>query len=217
MIRSFGSKDTERLFRRQRVARFQAFERSAQRRLAFLNHIRSLDDLQSFLGRSLEAETDDRAICIVGSMTARTRDLSAILAPYRDRSSNYGKPTVPLSNHLPMAVTALAAMGADDDRLATWAAEYDSRQALRPAGLEEGAGRERWRARIQRDGARKALAVQPMRSNVMIASTSRALSNRGSENLSNYRSCEHQSAFPPLRPFTCSRMRHWTVPVPNSG
>ena len=90
-------------------------------------------------------------------MTARTRDLSAILAPYRDRSSNYGKPDIPLSDHLPMAVTALAAMGADNERLATWAAEYDSRQALRPAGLDEVAGRERWRARIQRDGARETL------------------------------------------------------------
>jgi hypothetical protein len=56
-----------------------------------------------------------------------------------------------------MAVTALAAMGADDERLATWAAAYDVRQALRPAGREEAAGRERWRARIERDGARKTL------------------------------------------------------------
>jgi len=47
MIRTFGSKDTERLFRRQRVARFQRFERTAQRRLVFLNQIRSLDDLKS--------------------------------------------------------------------------------------------------------------------------------------------------------------------------
>jgi proteic killer suppression protein len=47
MIRAFGSKDTQRLFQRQRVARFQAFERTAQRRLAFLNQIRSLDDLKS--------------------------------------------------------------------------------------------------------------------------------------------------------------------------
>jgi proteic killer suppression protein len=60
MIRSFGSKDTERLFRRQRVARFQAFERTAQRRLAFLNQIRSLDDLQA-PGFRLEALRGDRA------------------------------------------------------------------------------------------------------------------------------------------------------------
>ncbi len=39
MIRNFGSKDTERLFYRQRVARFQAFERTAhpdQRSVAHL-------------------------------------------------------------------------------------------------------------------------------------------------------------------------------------
>jgi proteic killer suppression protein len=41
MIRSFGTSDTPRLFRRQRVARFQSFERSAQRRLTYLNQIRS--------------------------------------------------------------------------------------------------------------------------------------------------------------------------------
>jgi len=47
MIRSFGGKDTERLFRRHRVLRFQSFERTAQRRLAFLNQIKSLGDLKS--------------------------------------------------------------------------------------------------------------------------------------------------------------------------
>jgi proteic killer suppression protein len=59
MIRSFGSKDTERLFKRQRVARFHAFERTAQRRLAYLNQIRSLDDLKS-PGFRLEALSGDR-------------------------------------------------------------------------------------------------------------------------------------------------------------
>jgi len=60
MIRTFGSRATERLFQRQRVARFHAFERSAQRRLAFLNQIRSLDDLKS-PGFRLEALQGDRA------------------------------------------------------------------------------------------------------------------------------------------------------------
>jgi proteic killer suppression protein len=60
MIRTFGSRDTERLFQRQRVARFHAFERSAQRRLAFLNQIRSLDDLKS-PGFRLEALQGNRA------------------------------------------------------------------------------------------------------------------------------------------------------------
>jgi proteic killer suppression protein len=60
MIRAFASKDTERLFHRQRVARFQAFERAAQRRLAFLNQVRSLDDLKP-PGFRLEALRGDRA------------------------------------------------------------------------------------------------------------------------------------------------------------
>ena len=60
MIRTFGSKDAERLFQRQRVAPFQSFERTAQRRLAFLNQIRSLDDLKS-PGFRLEALRGDRA------------------------------------------------------------------------------------------------------------------------------------------------------------
>jgi toxin HigB-1 len=47
MIRTFGTKETERLFQRQHVARFQSCERAALRRLAFLNQIRSLDDLKS--------------------------------------------------------------------------------------------------------------------------------------------------------------------------
>jgi proteic killer suppression protein len=59
MTRNFGSKDAERLFERQRVARFQAFERTAQRRLAFLDQIRSLDDLKS-TGFRLEALRGDR-------------------------------------------------------------------------------------------------------------------------------------------------------------
>jgi toxin HigB-1 len=47
MIRTFGTKETERLFQRQRVARFQSCERVALRRLVFLSQIRSLDDLKS--------------------------------------------------------------------------------------------------------------------------------------------------------------------------
>jgi proteic killer suppression protein len=60
MIRSFRSKDTERLFLRQRVARFQSFERTAQRRVALLNRIRSLGDLAG-PGFRLEALKGDRA------------------------------------------------------------------------------------------------------------------------------------------------------------
>lgn len=91
-------------------------------------------------------------------MSTRVRDLSAVLGPYRDQSSNFGKPETALANHLPMAVTALAAIGADDERLVRWAATYSSHQALRPAGAAELAGRRKWRDRIAREGARAALA-----------------------------------------------------------
>jgi proteic killer suppression protein len=47
MIRTFRTKDTERLLQRQRGARFQSCERPALRRLVLLNQIRSLDDLNS--------------------------------------------------------------------------------------------------------------------------------------------------------------------------
>jgi hypothetical protein len=91
-------------------------------------------------------------------MTASVRDVSAILEPYRNRSSNFGTPEVPLSDHLPMAVTALAGMGANPERLVTWAASYDALHALRPADRAEAEGRAKWRARIELHGARKTLA-----------------------------------------------------------
>lgn len=90
-------------------------------------------------------------------MSTQVRDLSRILGPYRDQSSNFGKPDVPLANHLPMAVTALAAMGANDERLASWAAAYSLEQALRPAETVELAGRRKWRERIAREGTRPTL------------------------------------------------------------
>lgn len=47
MIRTFGTKETERIFQRYRVARFQSCERTALRRLVLLSQIRSLEDLKS--------------------------------------------------------------------------------------------------------------------------------------------------------------------------
>jgi len=54
MIRSFADKDTAKLFRRQRVRRFQAFERTALRRLVLLDAAGALSDLRG-PGLSLEA------------------------------------------------------------------------------------------------------------------------------------------------------------------
>jgi proteic killer suppression protein len=79
MIRSFGTKDTERLFQRQRVARFQSFERTAQRRLAFIHRIRSLDDLKS-PGFRLEARHGNRA----GQYSIRINDRWRICFRWED-------------------------------------------------------------------------------------------------------------------------------------
>ena len=54
MIKSFGSVDTERLFNRERVKRFEAFARVAQRKLAMLNAAKVLADLTAVPGNRLE-------------------------------------------------------------------------------------------------------------------------------------------------------------------
>ena len=54
VIRSFRDRDTERLWSRERVPRFGAFERSARRKLVMLNNATTLVDLRSPPGNELE-------------------------------------------------------------------------------------------------------------------------------------------------------------------
>ena len=61
MIRSFGSRDTQRLFSGQRVPAFQAFMRQAQRRLRILDDAESLLDLLGNPSNRLESLSGDRA------------------------------------------------------------------------------------------------------------------------------------------------------------
>jgi proteic killer suppression protein len=60
MIRSFADKDTERLFRQERVRRFQAFERVALRKLLLIHGAKSLGDLKG-PGLGLELLHRERA------------------------------------------------------------------------------------------------------------------------------------------------------------
>jgi proteic killer suppression protein len=60
VIVSFASAETERLFLRERVRRFQAFERQAQRKLAALHAATSLNDLRAIPGNRLEKLRADR-------------------------------------------------------------------------------------------------------------------------------------------------------------
>ena len=90
-------------------------------------------------------------------MGDRKNAVSAVLANYRDRSTNYGQHA--LFDHLPMTVAALAEMGADETHLAAWAERYANRHGLRPAMHAEREARLRWRARI-RDLGRSAVFAQ---------------------------------------------------------
>lgn len=60
MIRSFRSADTERLFHRERVKKFQPIEHVALRKLKMLDATWQLRDLAAVAGNRLEALKGDR-------------------------------------------------------------------------------------------------------------------------------------------------------------
>jgi toxin HigB-1 len=62
MIRSFSDKNTERLFRREKVKRFSGkLQRAALRKLLMLDAAESLDDLRVPPGNQLEKLVGDRS------------------------------------------------------------------------------------------------------------------------------------------------------------
>ena len=70
MIGSFGSKETERVFRREFSRRFDAIARVAKRKLDQLNAAASVADLAAVPGNRLEALAGDRA----GQYSIRVND-----------------------------------------------------------------------------------------------------------------------------------------------
>ena len=80
MIKSFRCKDTERLARGQRVRRFIAIERVAQRKLAQLNAAATLDFLRAPPGNRLEALRGDR----LGQYSIRISDQWRLCFRYED-------------------------------------------------------------------------------------------------------------------------------------
>ena len=60
MICSFADRDTERLFRRERVRRFRAFERIALRKLRMVDTAANIADLRAPPGNRLEKLKGDR-------------------------------------------------------------------------------------------------------------------------------------------------------------
>jgi toxin HigB-1 len=80
VIKSFRSGETEQLHARQRVDRFRAFERIAQRKLRQLDIAVELDDLRSPPGNHLEALRGNRE----GQCSIRINDRWRIGFVWRD-------------------------------------------------------------------------------------------------------------------------------------
>jgi len=80
VIRSFRCADTERLFRREVVRRFRAFERQALRRLDMLDAAPDLQTLSTLPGNRLERLRGDRQ----GQYSIRINDQWRICFEWRD-------------------------------------------------------------------------------------------------------------------------------------
>ena len=61
MIKSFRCKETEKLFNRGRIRKFQSIERTARRKLEMVNAAKELRDLAQPPNNKLEALKKDRA------------------------------------------------------------------------------------------------------------------------------------------------------------
>lgn len=80
MIKTFRDADTEKLFNRERVKRFQAVENVARRKLEMVNAASALGDLKSPPGNRLEKLAGDRA----GQYSIRINDQWRVCFVWRD-------------------------------------------------------------------------------------------------------------------------------------
>jgi toxin HigB-1 len=70
VIRSFRSKDTAKLFRREQTRKYASFENAAKRKLDHLNAVASLSDLAAIPGNHFESLSGDR----LGQYSIRIND-----------------------------------------------------------------------------------------------------------------------------------------------
>ena len=84
MILGFADRDTERLFRLERVVRFQAVERVVLRKLAMLDAATRIEDLRAPPGNRLEALRGDRA----GQWSIRVNDQWRLCFRWRDGNAS---------------------------------------------------------------------------------------------------------------------------------
>jgi len=83
MIRAFRCRDTEALFNRLRLPRFQSIERVARRKLTMLNNAQAVQDLRVPPGNRLEQLAGDRQ----GQHSIRINDQWRICFVWRDRDA----------------------------------------------------------------------------------------------------------------------------------
>ena len=88
----------------------------------------------------------------------RPANVPALLSKYGAYASNYGAANFPLSDHLPMAVVALAEMGATPERIESWAENYATKYQLRIADAGERKRRAAWYHKISVEGRDAVLA-----------------------------------------------------------
>ncbi|MDA1057813.1 MAG: type II toxin-antitoxin system RelE/ParE family toxin [Proteobacteria bacterium] len=84
MIVSFADRRTARLFAREDVARFRAFERTARRKLLLLDAVEDIASLRSPPGNRLEALRGDRA----GQHSIRINEQWRICFRWLDRNAH---------------------------------------------------------------------------------------------------------------------------------
>lgn len=83
MIRSFASRDTERLYGRERVNRFRSFERIALRKLRIIDAATALSDFKASAGNWLEKLRGDRE----GQWSIRINDQWRVCFRWQDRDA----------------------------------------------------------------------------------------------------------------------------------
>ncbi|MBI5739103.1 MAG: type II toxin-antitoxin system RelE/ParE family toxin [Nitrospirae bacterium] len=84
MIRSFRDKKTEMLFNDRDVPGFRSIERSARRKLLYLNRARHIEDLRIPPGNRLEALKGDRK----GQYSIRINDQWRLCFYWKDGDAN---------------------------------------------------------------------------------------------------------------------------------
>ena len=85
MIKSFGSLETQRLWERKRVKKFESIQKQARRKLELVNGAKKLTDLGAVPGNRLEPLYGDRE----GQHSIRINDQYRVCFEWKDDDNAY--------------------------------------------------------------------------------------------------------------------------------